>query len=132
MLTSLVNSFQSDPSALLTCLVPLPLKSSLRHSALVLLQGAVKVASADLLCAACLAAAFAQLRAPARLEPLPLCSAVNVLSESVLRASGRLCAWNLVLASWAEWALLKRHREGPLISTACTCGPADLQRCPCC
>lgn len=46
VLTSLVNSFESDPSALLTCLVPLPLKSSLRHSALVFLQSAVKSAGA--------------------------------------------------------------------------------------
>lgn len=43
VLTSLVAAFDSDPSAMLTCLVPLPLRSSLRHYALVFLQGAVKV-----------------------------------------------------------------------------------------
>ena len=43
VLTSLVASFDHDPSALLTSLVPLPLRSNLRHYALVFLQGAVKV-----------------------------------------------------------------------------------------
>lgn len=43
VLTALVASFDHDPSAMLTCLVPLPLKSNLRHCALVYLQSAVKV-----------------------------------------------------------------------------------------
>lgn len=43
VLTSLVASFDYDPSAMLRCLVPLPLRSNLRHYALVFLQGAVKV-----------------------------------------------------------------------------------------
>ncbi len=43
VLTALVASFDHDPSATLTCLVPLPLKSNLRHCALVYLQSAVKV-----------------------------------------------------------------------------------------
>ena len=43
VLTALVASFDYDPSAMLTCLVPLPLKSNLRHCALVYLQSAVKV-----------------------------------------------------------------------------------------
>ncbi len=44
VLTALVASFDHDPSAMLTCLVPLPLKSNLRHCALIYLQSAVKVA----------------------------------------------------------------------------------------
>ena len=43
VLTTLVASFDHDPCAMLTCLVPLPLKSNLRHCALVYLQSAVKV-----------------------------------------------------------------------------------------
>ena len=43
VLTSLVTSFDTDPSAMLKCLVPLPLKNNLRHYALVYLQAAVKV-----------------------------------------------------------------------------------------
>ncbi|KAL0035669.1 hypothetical protein WJX79_007044 [Trebouxia sp. C0005] len=46
VLTALVASFDYDPSAMLTCLVPLPLKSNLRHCALVYLQSAVKSAGA--------------------------------------------------------------------------------------
>jgi len=43
VLSALVASFDYDPSAMLTCLVPLPLKSNLRNCALVYLQSAVKV-----------------------------------------------------------------------------------------
>lgn len=43
VLTSLVSSFGTDPSAMLACLVPLPLKSNLQHYGLVYLQAAVKV-----------------------------------------------------------------------------------------
>ena len=43
VLTCLVRSFDTDPSAMLTSLIPLPLKSNLRHYALVYLQSAVKV-----------------------------------------------------------------------------------------
>lgn len=43
VLTSLVASFDREPSALLTSLVPLPLRSNLRHYALLSLQAAVKV-----------------------------------------------------------------------------------------
>ncbi|KAL0025489.1 hypothetical protein WJX77_005361 [Trebouxia sp. C0004] len=46
VLTALVASFDYDPSAMLMCLVPLPLKSNLRHCALVYLQSAVKSAGA--------------------------------------------------------------------------------------
>ncbi|KAL0050904.1 hypothetical protein WJX82_009701 [Trebouxia sp. C0006] len=46
VLTALVASFHHDPSAMLTCLVPLALKSNLRHCALVYLQSAVKSAGA--------------------------------------------------------------------------------------
>lgn len=42
VLEALVRSFDVDPSALLKCLVPLPMKSSLRHSTLLALQAAVK------------------------------------------------------------------------------------------
>ncbi|KAL3136443.1 hypothetical protein ABBQ38_005698 [Trebouxia sp. C0009 RCD-2024] len=46
VLTSLVASFDREPSALLTSLVPLPLRSNLRHYALLSLQAAVKSAGA--------------------------------------------------------------------------------------
>ncbi|KAL0025925.1 hypothetical protein WJX77_003954 [Trebouxia sp. C0004] len=46
LLTALVKSFDTDPSGLLSCLIPLPLKSNLRHSTLLSLQAAVKSAGA--------------------------------------------------------------------------------------
>ena len=50
MLQSLVASFETDPSALLRAICPLPLAASLRHTAVVALHSAVKVRCAALTC----------------------------------------------------------------------------------
>ena len=50
MLQSLVASFESDPSALLRAICPLPLAASLRHKAVVALHSAVKVRCVALTC----------------------------------------------------------------------------------
>jgi len=42
MLRDFVQSFESDPSAMLGAFAPLPLPAALRHAALVSLQAAVK------------------------------------------------------------------------------------------
>ena len=57
MLQSLVASFDTDPSALLRAICPLPLAASLRHKAVVALHAAVKVrceAHTGPACMACL------------------------------------------------------------------------------
>ncbi len=55
MLQSLVASFDTDPSALLRAICPLPLAGSLRHKAVVALHSAVKVRCTALPCTACMA-----------------------------------------------------------------------------
>ena len=107
MLQSLVASFETDPSALLRAICPLPLAASLRHKAVVALHSAVKVRCVAHTCPACMAC----LRLPAAVQALSL--PMSQISLLDLQACGALYGMLLTDAAVVALSQTKTHPMHP-------------------